>query len=38
MVRVLEFAGPVIFVFWIFCFAMSRYSMYLEGRLKRDHR
>lgn len=25
-------------VFWIFCFSMSRYSMYLENRLKTDHR
>ncbi|WP_323037918.1 amino acid ABC transporter permease [Pararhodobacter sp.] len=25
-------------VFWIFCFSMSRYSMYLERRLKTDHR
>jgi general L-amino acid transport system permease protein len=24
--------------FFIFCFGMSRYSMYLEGRLKTDHR
>ena len=22
--------------FWIFCFSMSRYSMYLEGKLKTD--
>jgi len=32
---------PYIFVgaiFFIFCFGMSRYSMYLERRLKRDHR
>ncbi|MDM7255848.1 MAG: amino acid ABC transporter permease [Paracoccus sp. (in: a-proteobacteria)] len=32
---------PYIFVaaiFFIFCYAMSRYSMYLERRLKRDHR
>lgn len=32
---------PYIFVgviFFIFCFSMSRYSMYLERKLKRDHR
>ena len=32
---------PYIFVgsiFFILCFSMSRYSMYLERRLKRDHR
>lgn len=32
---------PYIFVgaiFFVLCFAMSRYSMYLEQRLKRDHR
>ncbi|MCJ8138553.1 amino acid ABC transporter permease [Falsirhodobacter halotolerans] len=32
---------PYIFVgsiFFLFCFGMSRYSMYLERRLKRDHR
>lgn len=32
---------PYVFVgaiFFIFCFGMSRYSMYLERRLKRDHR
>ncbi|HRO15260.1 MAG TPA: amino acid ABC transporter permease, partial [Paracoccus sp. (in: a-proteobacteria)] len=26
------------FIFFILCFSMSRYSMYLERRLKRDHR
>ncbi len=26
------------FIFFLFCFGMSRYSMYLERRLKRDHR
>ena len=31
----LIFAG---FVFWIFCFGMSRYSMYMERRLDRGHR
>jgi len=25
-------------VFFVFCYAMSRYSMYLERRLQRDHR
>ena len=25
------------FLFFIFCFSMSRYSMYLEGKLKTDH-
>ncbi|GAB4271399.1 MAG: amino acid ABC transporter permease [Pararhodobacter sp.] len=25
-------------IFWVFCFGMSRYSMYLERRLKTDHR
>ena len=32
---------PLLFVgaiFFIFCFAMSRYSMYLERKLKTDHR
>ena len=32
---------PYIFVgviFFIICFGMSRYSMYLERRLARDHR
>lgn len=29
------FAG---FVFWIFCFGMSRYSIYMEGRLHTGHR
>lgn len=31
----LVFAG---FVFWIFCFCMSRYSLYMERRLDRGHR
>jgi general L-amino acid transport system permease protein len=26
------------FVFWLFCFGMSRYSMYTERRLNRGHR
>lgn len=29
------FAG---FVFWVFCFGMSRYSIYMEGRLHTGHR
>jgi general L-amino acid transport system permease protein len=29
------FAG---FVFWLFCFSMSRYSMFMERRLDRSHR
>jgi general L-amino acid transport system permease protein len=32
---------PYIFaaaIFFVFCFGMSRYSMYLEGKLKTDHR
>ncbi len=31
----LVFAG---FVFWIFCFCMSRYSLYMERRLDKGHR
>jgi general L-amino acid transport system permease protein len=31
----LVFAG---LVFWIFCFGMSRYSLYVERRLDRSHR
>ena len=31
----LVFAG---FVFWIFCFGMSRYSIYMERRLDTGHR
>jgi general L-amino acid transport system permease protein len=31
----LVFAG---FVFWLFCFSMSRYSMFMERRLDRSHR
>ncbi|NJR13138.1 MAG: amino acid ABC transporter permease [Phyllobacteriaceae bacterium] len=31
----LIFAG---FVFWIFCFSMSRYSIFMERRLDRSHR
>ena len=29
------FAGAI---FWVFCFAMSRYSIYMEGRLNTGHR
>lgn len=25
-------------IFWLFCFSMSRYSMYLERKLRTDHR
>ena len=28
----------VAFFFFLFCFGMSRYSMYLERKLKTDHR
>ena len=31
----LIFAG---FIFWIFCFGMSRYSIYMENRLDRGHK
>jgi general L-amino acid transport system permease protein len=31
----LVFAGAV---FWVFCFSMSRYSMFMERRLDRSHR
>ncbi len=33
-----ELYGFVALVFWIFCFSMSRYSMYLESRLETGHR
>ena len=33
-----EIFGFIGFVFFIFCFSMSRYSMYLEGKLATDHR
>ncbi len=33
-----EFYGFVGLFFFIFCFSMSRYSMYLENKLKTDHR
>ena len=32
-----ELYGFVAFVFFLFCFSMSRYSMYLERKLKTDH-
>jgi len=32
-----ELYGFVAFLFWIFCFSMSRYSMYLENKLKTSH-
>ncbi|MGV6849865.1 MAG: amino acid ABC transporter permease [Marinibacterium sp.] len=33
-----ELYGFIAFVFFVFCFGMSRYSMYLERKLKTDHR
>jgi general L-amino acid transport system permease protein len=33
-----ELYGFIAFVFFIFCFAMGRYSMYLERKLATDHR
>jgi len=33
-----ELYGFIAAMFWIFCFSMSRYSMYLERRLRTDHR
>ena len=33
-----ELYGFIALVFWIFCFSMSRYSMYLERKLRTDHR
>ncbi len=30
------YAGVALF-FWVFCFSMSRYAMYLENKLKTDH-
>ena len=32
-----ELYGFIALVFFIFCFSMSRYSMYLERRLQTDH-
>jgi len=32
-----ELYGFIALVFWIFCFSMSRYSMYLERKLQTDH-
>ncbi len=32
-----ELYGFVAFVFWLFCFSMSRYSMYLERKLQTGH-
>jgi len=32
-----ELYGFIALVFWIFCFGMSRYSMYLERKLKTGH-
>ena len=33
-----ELYGFIAVVFWIFCFGMSRYSMYLERKLQTGHR
>jgi general L-amino acid transport system permease protein len=33
-----EIYAFIALIFFIFCYAMSRYSMYLERRLQRDHR
>ena len=33
-----ELYGFIALMFFIFCFSMSRYSMYLERRLRTDHR
>jgi general L-amino acid transport system permease protein len=33
-----ELYGFIALVFWLFCFGMSRYSMYLERRLQTGHR
>lgn len=33
-----ELYGFIALIFFIFCFSMSRYSMYLERRLQTDHR
>lgn len=33
-----ELYGFIAFVFFVFCFAMSRYSMYLERRLQTGHK
>lgn len=33
-----ELYGFIALMFWIFCFSMSRYSMYLERKLQTEHR
>ena len=33
-----ELYGFIALIFWLFCFSMSRYSMYLERKLRTDHR
>ena len=33
-----ELYGFIALIFWIFCFGMSRYSMYLERKLQTGHR
>ncbi|WP_323785934.1 amino acid ABC transporter permease [Thalassovita sp.] len=32
-----ELYGFIALMFWVFCFSMSRYSMYLERKLRTDH-
>ena len=32
-----ELYGFIALLFWVFCFSMSRYSMYLENKLKTSH-
>jgi general L-amino acid transport system permease protein len=33
-----ELYGFIALIFWVFCFSMSRYSMYLERKLQTGHR
>ncbi|RMH44152.1 MAG: ABC transporter permease subunit, partial [Alphaproteobacteria bacterium] len=33
-----ELYGFIALMFWVFCFSMSRYSMYLERKLQTGHR
>lgn len=33
-----ELYGFIALIFWLFCFSMSRYSLYLERKLRTDHR
>jgi general L-amino acid transport system permease protein len=32
-----ELYAVVILIYWVFCFSMSRYSVYFENKLKTDH-